>query len=1067
MKKLNFRKILKITGYTFLGLFVVLLLASFLIPYFFKDDIKAKIDEQIAQSINAQVNLDLDKLSLSVFRNFPNITASLDDFSIVGKDEFAGDTLVAINRSRITIDIWSVIFGPEVKVRGIYLKNPHVYAKVLSNGKANWDIGISTPEDSTATEEPTEETKFDVGIRFWEIENGKVTYEDATLDALVKIEDLNHKGTGNFNQEVFDLDIQTDMGDFSYKQYGMAYLANKKIASNITLNMNLPESKYTFKDNQVKINDFSFGFEGFVQLLEEKINLDIKFSTQEDKFKNILSLVPGMFTEQFNDLKTSGLLKMEGFLKGETDYEGNKLPAFNLSLLVKDGMFQYPTLPKAVNNVQVDLNIDNKDGVINNTNLALKKFHIDFGTNPIDAKATVEGLENSLIDALVSAKLNLGELSQFFPLEGNVLKGDYSLNLKAKGRVTETQIPAIDAKMLLRNGYLKSTQYPDALENLLIDAQVTNTSGKIEDTQVRLNPFKMVLDKEPFEIKAIFSDLNDIQFDMIAKGGIDLGKVMKLYPIEGMDMSGKIRADIQTKGRASYAMNGQYDKIPTSGTTSLSNFEFKSTDLPQGMKITQAQASFTPQSMTLEKMDGFIGKSDMHANGVLSNYMAYLLAPNAVLKGVLDFRSNRFLVDEWMTDTGDVTTTATNTVPVATTKNPSTTSTSSSDGTYQGESLVVEIPKNIDFRLNSDIKEVIYDKLKINDLKGIIIIQEGKLRMENVTFKTLGGGFNTNFVYDPTDLLKPKYEFGFGIDDLPIGNLLGYTTGTNSTLAKTITGDLNTLLQLKGNLSQGLIPLLDNSLNGKININILRGLAKDLPMLDKISSLTNLKSLKALALDDVLVKGLIEDGKVNYQPFDIKTSDLNMNISGSNTLEGALDLLVKLTIPKNKVSLLAITALKALGGDTDEQGNLKLNFKVGGNYLKPDVKMLSADAKATVIDKKKEEVEEKVDEVKSEVKETINEGAEAVMEAARKQADLIKSQARQQAQKIREEADAAEKKTIEEAAKKGLLAKKTAEIAAKKVKESAYKKADQLVVEADRRADQIIKEGQEKADKLK
>ncbi len=1069
MKKTNFRKILKIIGYTFLGMFIVLLLASFLIPYFFKDDIKAKIDKRIAQSLNAEINLDLDKLSLSIFRNFPNITASLDDFSIVGKEEFAGDTLVAIDRSRVTVDIWSVIFGAETKVRGIYLKNPRVFAKVLSNGKANWDIAIFEPEDSTLTEEEKaeEETKFDVGIRFWEIENGKIIYQDASLDAFVEIEGLTHKGSGNFNQEVFDLEILTDMEDFSYTQSGTAYLTNKKIASDITLNMNLPESKYTFKDNQVKINDFSFGFEGFVQLLEEKINLDIRFASREDKFKNILSLVPGMFTAQFDKLKTSGLLKMEGFLKGETDYEGSKLPAFNLSLMVKDGMFQYPALPKSVNNVQMDLDIDNKDGIINNTNLDLKKFHIDFGTNPIDATAKVQGLENALIDALVSAKLNLGELSQFLPLEGNVLKGSFGLNLKAKGRITETQIPAIDAKMTLKDGYLKSTQYPDALENLLIDAQVTNASGKIEDTQIRLNPFKMVLDKEPFEIKALFSDLNDIQFDMMAKGGINLAKVMHLYPVEGMDIIGKIRADIQTKGRASYAINGQYDKIPTSGTASISNFEFKSTDLPQGVKITQAQASFTPQQMTLDKMDGFIGKSDMHANGVLSNYMAYLFAPDAVLKGVLDFRSDRFLVDEWMTDTEDITTATTNTVSSNTGTKTPTSSSSESNGTYAGESLVVEIPKNIDFRLDSDIKEVIYDKLKINELKGIILIKDGKIRTENITFRTLGGGFNTNFVYDPTDLLKPKYEFGFGIDDLPIGNMLGYTMGANASLTNTITGDLNTILQLKGNLSQTLMPLLDESLNGNFNINIIRGMAKDLPILDKISGLTNLQSLKALALNDVLVKGIVEDGKINYQPFDIKTSELNMNISGNSSLEGVLDMLVKLTIQKDKIGMLASTALKAIGAGTDEQGNIKLNLKIGGNYLKPDVKMLSADGKPTLIEKKKEEITEKREEVKSEIKDNINERAEAIMEAARKQAEIIKTQARQQAQKIKEEANEAEKKAVEEAAKKGLLAKKAAEVAAKQVKESAYKKADQIVVEADRRADKIIKDAQEQADKLK
>ncbi len=1062
MKKLNYRKLFKIAGYTLLGLFVLLVLLITLIPYFFKDDIKAALDEQVAKNINAEVNIDLDKFSLSIFRNFPNITASLDDLSIIGRDEFAGDTLIAVDRTRITLDIWSLIFGAETKVRGFYLKNPRLYAKVLKNGKANWDIAIAAPEDSTAAEADTSTIEFDVSIKFWEIENGRVIYDDASLASYLKIENLQHKGRGNFNQEVFDLALQTAMQDLTYKQSGFTYLSNKQIDSDITLNINLPESKYTFKDNQIKINDFSFGFEGFAQLLADKINLDIRFLTKEDKFKNILSLVPGMFTEQFAELKTSGSLKMQGFIKGQTDYEGNQLPAFQLGLEVKDGMFQYPSLPKSVNQVNMDLLIDNKDGIINNTYFDLKRLSLNFGTDPVQAQAKIEGIENPFIDALATAKINLTELTKIFPMEGMTLKGDYSLNLKAKGKVTATTIPAIDAKMLLRNGFFKTNQYPDALEQLIIDASVQNTSGKIEDTQIRLNPLKMVLDKEPFEIKALFNDFNDLQFDMLAKGGIDLGKVLHLYPIEGMEMSGKLRADIQTKGRASFAMKGEYDKIPTSGTASLSNFTYKSTDLAQPLKITEATARFSPQTLTLEKMNGFIGKSDMQANGTLSNYMAYLFAADAVLVGVLDFRANRFYADEWTSTTETpVTTVPVSTAGKADDSSPVPSGTSS-------ESYVVEIPKNLDFRVNTDVKEVFYGKLRINDLAGLAIIKEGKFRMEEITFKTLGGAFNTGLLYDPTDLLKPKYAFNLGIRSLPIGNVLSYNAGESAgALAQKLTGDLTSLIDISGNLSQSLMPLLDESLNGKLNINILRGIAKDLPILDRISSLTNLKSLKALALNDVLIKGIIRDGKVNYQPFDIKTADLNMNISGNNSLEGALDFLAKLTIPREKVGGLVATALQTLGAGTDTQGNLLINLKIGGNYLKPEVSLLSAEGKPSVVEQKKEEIEEKKEEIKTEIKENINERVEEILVAARKQADAIKAQARTQAQKIKEEADAAEKRTVEEAAKQGIIAKRAAEVAAKKTKEAAYRKADQLVAEADKRAEQVMKEAQERADKLK
>jgi hypothetical protein len=61
--------------------------------------------------------------------------------------------------------------------------------------------------------------------------------------------------------------------------------------------------------------------------------------------------------------------------------------------------------------------IDNKDGVIDNTVIDLKKLHLDFGANPVDARALITKMYPTNLDATVAAKLNLGELGKMFPLE--------------------------------------------------------------------------------------------------------------------------------------------------------------------------------------------------------------------------------------------------------------------------------------------------------------------------------------------------------------------------------------------------------------------------------------------------------------------------------------------------------------------------------------------------------------------------------------------------------------------------------------------------------------------------
>ena len=79
------KKVLLILGI----IFVLLVAAAFILPVVFKDDIKAAIDKELAASVNADVIFDVDNFSLSMFRNFPNITATMSEAVQAGKGKGA------------------------------------------------------------------------------------------------------------------------------------------------------------------------------------------------------------------------------------------------------------------------------------------------------------------------------------------------------------------------------------------------------------------------------------------------------------------------------------------------------------------------------------------------------------------------------------------------------------------------------------------------------------------------------------------------------------------------------------------------------------------------------------------------------------------------------------------------------------------------------------------------------------------------------------------------------------------------------------------------------------------
>ena len=113
------KKILKIVGV----LFVLLVAALFAIPYFFKNEIKAKIADAINEKVDATVSFsDAD---LSLFKNFPNATVTLDKLLIINKAPFEGDTLVSIGELNLKMSIKELFKGKEesMQIQGISSKN--------------------------------------------------------------------------------------------------------------------------------------------------------------------------------------------------------------------------------------------------------------------------------------------------------------------------------------------------------------------------------------------------------------------------------------------------------------------------------------------------------------------------------------------------------------------------------------------------------------------------------------------------------------------------------------------------------------------------------------------------------------------------------------------------------------------------------------------------------------------------------------------------------------------------------------------------------------------------------
>ena len=982
------------------GIFFFLIVAAIALPFLFKDKIAARIDREIAQSVDAQVILDLDNVSLSIFKNFPSVSATVNDFAIVGHAPFQSDTLVSVSELSVDFNLRSVLFDDYPTLTGVHLDGGNLYIKVLEDGRANYDITFPSDQPEADSVEST----MRIGVDQIEVSNLNLVYDDRQLDYFMALGGINAAGKGDFTAEVYELPIKLDamIADITYG--GVSYLSNKKFSGETDLTVDLGNMKFTLGEGDFKLNDFLFGLSGYLAMPGDDIEMDLAMLGKDNEFKSILSLVPGIYTESFSSLETSGTMDFQAKVKGI--YNDEKIPAFDISLKVADGMFKYPDLPRPVKNVNLDLQVKNETGIMEQTSVNIPAFNLDFGSNPISGRLHLTDLLSYTVDAAIKGKLNLEELTSIFPIEGMALKGNLDLDAVAKGRYDSAAgvIPAIDAKLLLANAYVKSTDYPAPIENLTVDAVIQNTSGKMSDFLVDLKQFGFQLEGESVKGNMKINDLDKLFWDGQIIGGVDLEKILAIFPMEDMTMAGKILADVKTKGSYAAVESGKYSQLETRGNMAVSNFKYTSVDVPQGIQIAKATAEFTPERINLTEFDSKIGQSPVQATGFLSNYMDYFLAEAGVLTGQLALTSSSFNVNEWMSEDA------------------------AADTTSSAPMTVIELPKNIDFNMSVAANTVQYDNMNLKEVKGKMRLKEGVLSFSDASMSTLGGSIGLSGTYDPRDITVPKFDFNLNLADLSIAEAFRSFNSVKvfAPIAQHLTGKFNSTLAFSGNLGQDMMPLLA-SLDGKGLLKVAEAALKDSKILEGITSLTNLKDGNTLQLKNISIPISINNGVMDVKPFDVKLWDYQANVQGSAGFDGSINYLINMDIPAGKLGGQANALLSSISGTAaNENTTIPLALNLSGTYNAPKIALAGGNSIETLLaNALKSRVSGESEKLQAEATKQFNAAQDSVKQQLQVKATALQDSVKKE---LGKQTDATKDKAVDEAKKllKGFFPKTAA-----------------------------------------
>ncbi|WP_320112168.1 AsmA family protein [Draconibacterium orientale] len=449
--------------------------------------------------------------------------------------------------------------------------------------------------------------------------------------------------------------------------------------------------------------------------------------------------------------------------------------------------------------------------------------------------------------------------------------GSATISGGVSGYYIDEDYPKIDLQVKVDNGNFKYAEMPEEIKNMSAEMLIGKPQGDLDLLKININKAHAEIRNNPVDLTLKISNpVSDPLFDGALVGKINLDHLKDALPMDSVNISGIIDANLFAQGRYSDVEAEAYDKIKSDGVVLLNNFVYESPDLTQQVVIPSGRLDFSPQHINLGNFTLKVGESDFRLSGKVSNYLNYVLK-DGELKGNMQLNSNYVNLNELLR------------LQVMEEDAPA--------ETDDEAVLAFDVPENIDITFRSTINRAVFNRIPITAIKGEVRAVDKKLILDGLDMNMLDGKMMLNGSYENTAQNQPLFDFGFDIAGFDIPTMYQTVAGFRKLIpgAGNSTGKLSTSLGLKGRLSPQL-KLIAATTNGKGSFSTNNVEIKDSPLFNQLSGILKKEKLGNVTIGDFTANLTVENGSLLLRPFTTKVIGQETKIQGSLNAESLLDM---------------------------------------------------------------------------------------------------------------------------------------------------------------------------------
>lgn len=981
-KKIIKRTLISLVSVVILFLLVVAIALNFV---FTPQKITPTVTRLLNENLNAKVACE--SMELTFFSTFPHFGVKLKNGSVTsipatGKKN---DTLAQFILCKASFDAARLWRRHDLVINKLLLTEPKIRAIVLDNGKANWNI-IKPYEADTTTVEDTAAFKINhIHIKKLDIENAKITYHDYATKVRARVDSLTISLKASNTDDKLVLATEASGRRISYSQDGYRFMRRLKADFKTDIYYDKKKNRVDFTNSNLRLNDIDFLTEGHFRrdTLTNEIHTDVALNMKVPSLKTLWDALPEHIVKKA-DVTVAGNVVLKATAKGI--YSKNKLPVFDVVFSIDHGVLKYNKFPGEIRHLEADLHsvVDYDNPA--QSNLTIKHLLLQGTGVDLKGDAVVESLlNNPHVNANIKGDLDLTTLKKKFPVAENIeargqahidinaefkpndLMNNNFNNMKLKGDTHLTNLLINDPKDTI---YLK-TGRTDLVFGRKAGTDAQKSFGKINATDLTLKykaqhnltlaglDIKLKAKKIKDSIAALGAD---IRFTNLKYTGGDKLKAFIRRASATAELSPKStkqRPAISTtfdvdsaavwqdkkfvgikKGHYTFTVRkNREEKWMPRGHVEFNNLYAYMPDFGMPLRMEHSKIAINNRAITLKNAHLFFGNSDITLTGQINNLLAKRTPDNRI-DAQLTLQADFIDANEIMKVLHDKPGNQPDFKEVAENK-------VHSPKKVSNAKTVFKVPENINFVFNSNIKKLHYGGMDLKDVKGLLKIEGGHVKLDHFELTTLAAKLTASVHYVPVNDRRAKVDFDLNLDDVEMANISKIMPAMDSLfpMAKSFVGKAH--LRMRGSAK----------LNSKMDVIIpsvqsIAALdAHDIMVLDSetykdLAKTLMFKDREKNTIDNLDVEMIIEKSHMEVLPALVEIDRYQLAIGGIQNLDMSYNYHV--SVLKSPIPFK--TGVDINGKLADY--NIKLS-KAKYKYYFTDKERLKEKADETIINKKK------------------------------------------------------------------------------------------------------------------